>query len=77
MPPVVARPVREKVTEGRAGIRRDSVIDNVCKHALYQVGIHQKCMLSINTFGRLEDTYKAEVEEEDRKKGKASAKKPR
>ena len=55
MPAIVDRAVREKVTKGRAGIRRDNVVESVWQ----DIGGNQEEEMSTGRFGR----YYAEVEE--------------
>ena len=65
---IADRAVRDKVTKGRAGIRWDSVVENVWK----DTGGNQEEILSIEKF---EAVQGRSGKRNDRNKGKASAKK--
>ena len=64
---IVNKYVWEKVTKGRAGIRWD----NVAQEEWKDIGGQQEEAMPADKFGR----YKTEIEENDKKKGKAGAKK--
>ena len=67
LPAIADRAVWEKITQGRAGIRWDSVVEKIWK----ELGGDYEEVLSIEKFGG----YKTELKKNNRRKGKVSAKK--
>ena len=62
LPAIVYRAVWEKTTKGRAGIRRDNVVEEIWK----DIGGDQEEVLSIENFGGYKTEVKERIEERER-----------